>query len=82
MENPWFVYLLRCSDGTIYCGITNNLEKRIKTHNSGKGAKYTKARLPVVLIKSFEVADKSAALKLEYKIKQLPRADKLTYEQD
>lgn len=76
----WHVYLLECSDKTIYTGITNNLEKRIATHNSGKGAKYTKGRLPVTLIKSFEVADKSTALKMEYKIKQLSKDEKLNYQ--
>lgn len=73
----WFVYLLKCSDDTLYCGITNNLDKRIKTHNTGRGAKYTKARLPVMLFKHFEVSNKSEALKLEYKIKQMPREEKL-----
>jgi putative endonuclease len=73
----WFVYLLSCSDQTFYCGITNNLDKRIVAHNNSKGAKYTRGRLPVKLIKSFEVPDKSTALQAEYKIKQLPKADKL-----
>lgn len=77
MINCWFVYLLKCADDTLYCGITNNLDKRIKTHNSGKGAKYTKGRCPVILIKHFEVVDKSAALKLEYKIKQMSKEEKL-----
>ena len=73
----WFVYLLKCFDNSIYCGITNNLEKRIKTHNVGKASKYTRSRLPVILIKSFEVIDKSTALKMEYKIKQMSREEKL-----
>jgi putative endonuclease len=75
----WYVYIVECNDEgkTLYTGITNDLEKRIATHNSGKGAKYTKNRLPVKLLKSFEVADKSEALKLEYKIKQLSREEKL-----
>ena len=73
----WYVYLLKCSDETLYCGITNDLEKRIQKHNDGKGAKYTKGRTPVVLFKSFECASKSEALKLEYKIKQLSREEKL-----
>lgn len=73
----WFVYLLRCSDDTLYCGITNDLERRIKQHNEGKGAKYTRGRGPVALIKSFTCDSKSEALKLEYKIKQLSREDKL-----
>ena len=75
----WFVYLLECSDKTIYCGITNNLEKRINTHNNGAGAKYTRGRLPVKLIKSFTVETKSEALKLEIKIKKLSKEEKLNY---
>ncbi len=73
----WVVYLLECSDGTLYCGITNDLDKRIKVHNEGRGAKYTQGRLPVTLVKSFACINKSEALKLEYKIKQLPREKKL-----
>ena len=75
----WYVYLLECSDKTIYCGITNNLDKRVAAHNKGRGAKYTKGRRPVKLIKSFIVDDKSAALKLEIKIKKLSKKDKLNY---
>ncbi|MFZ4768655.1 MAG: GIY-YIG nuclease family protein [Ferruginibacter sp.] len=73
----WFVYLLLCFDNSIYCGITNNLEKRIATHNAGKGAKYTKGRIPVTLLTHFEVETKSEALKLEFKIKRLSRKEKL-----
>lgn len=73
----WFVYILCCSDNTLYTGITNNLERRIKQHNEGKGAKYTRGRAPVILIKSFQCNTKSDALKLEYKIKQMPREEKL-----
>lgn len=73
----WFVYILRCSDDTLYTGITNNLERRIEQHNEGKGAKYTRGRGPVTLVKYFECASKSEALKLEYKIKQLSREEKL-----
>jgi putative endonuclease len=73
----WVVYLLLCSDNSIYTGITNNLEKRIVAHNNGTGAKYTKGRGPVKLLKSFECPDKSSALKLEYKIKQLSHQEKL-----
>ncbi|HEY5268570.1 MAG TPA: GIY-YIG nuclease family protein [Candidatus Saccharimonadales bacterium] len=75
----WFVYILRCSDNTLYTGITNNLEKRIQQHNDGKGAKYTKGRGPVTLIKCFERLTKGEALKLEYKIKQLPKEEKLKF---
>jgi putative endonuclease len=77
----WFVYIVQCSDETLYTGSTNDLERRIKQHNDGKGARYTSGRRPVKLVRSFEVENKSAALKLEYKIKQLPREKKLTYEQ-
>lgn len=73
----WYVYILQCNDGTLYTGITNDLDKRIAKHNSGKGAKYTKVRLPVILKYKNEVADRSEASKLEYKIKQLTRQEKL-----
>jgi putative endonuclease len=73
----WYVYLLECSDGTLYCGITNNLNKRLETHNKGKGARYTKNRLPVKLRVSFEVKNRSEASKEEYRIKQLTREEKL-----
>jgi putative endonuclease len=78
----WYVYLLECSDKTLYVGSTTNIERRIKEHNeTKKGAKYTRGRRPVKLIKSFEVADRSSASKLEYKIKQLSREEKLNYAQ-
>lgn len=73
----WYVYILECSDGTLYTGITTDLDKRLQTHNKGKGAKYTKARLPVVLKASFEAEDRSQASKEEYRIKQLTRIEKL-----
>ena len=73
----WYVYILECSDGTLYTGITTDLDKRLKTHNNGKGAKYTRVRLPVVLKVSFEVEDRSSASKEEYRIKQLTRKEKL-----
>lgn len=73
----WYVYILDCSDGTLYTGITNDLNKRIATHNKGQGAKYTKTRLPVTLRVSFEAKDRSEASKEEYRIKQLTREQKL-----
>lgn len=73
----WYVYLLKCSDDTIYVGITNDLEKRVAKHNNKTGAKYTRGRTPVVLIKFFEINTKSEALKEEYRIKQLSRQQKL-----
>ncbi|WP_297518301.1 GIY-YIG nuclease family protein [uncultured Clostridium sp.] len=72
-----YVYILECVDGTLYTGWTNNLEKRLDTHNKGKGAKYTRARLPVKLSYSEEFEDKRDAQKREYSIKQLKRSDKL-----
>jgi len=78
----WYVYIVRCSkDDSLYTGITNDLARRIEQHNSGKGAKYTKGRGPIILIYSIECQDKSSALKLEYKIKQLSRDEKLNYVQ-
>lgn len=66
-----------CSDNTIYTGYTNNIERRIKTHNNGLGAKYTKSRLPVRLIYTESFNSKSEALTREYQIKQLSRLEKL-----
>lgn len=74
----WYVYILRCADDTLYTGITNNLERRIKQHNEGKGAKYTRGRGPVALVKSFEVNDKPTALKVEYSLKKLSKEEKLS----
>ncbi|MDD5180480.1 MAG: GIY-YIG nuclease family protein [Gallionellaceae bacterium] len=73
----WACYLLQCADGTLYCGITNDLEKRLAVHNAGEGAKYTRGRTPVRLAHVELCADKSAALKREMQIKTLSRAEKL-----
>lgn len=73
----WHCYLLRCVDGTLYCGITNDLEKRLSAHNAGEGAKYTRGRIPVTLLYHECCTDKSAALKREIQIKRLSRARKL-----
>lgn len=72
-----YVYILRCNDDSLYTGWTNNLEKRLKAHSSGKGAKYTKARLPVDIVYYEEFEDKIDAMKREYEIKQLKRKEKL-----
>ena len=69
----WAVYLLTCSDGTLYCGATNNLQNRLETHNRGKGAKYTRGRLPVRLRASRGGLTKSQALSLEYRVKKASR---------
>ena len=72
----WYVYMLRCSDGSLYTGYTDDVDRRLACHSSGKGAKYTRSRLPVALVYSEECADKSAALKREYAIKRLTKAQK------
>lgn len=71
-----YVYILECGDNTLYAGYTNDLEKRIKVHNQGIGAKYTRARLPVKLVYSEQFDNKSDAMKREYSIKQLTRKQK------
>jgi len=73
----WYCYLLRCADDTLYCGITNDLDKRLAAHNAGEGAKYTRGRSPLTLVYWESCADKSAALKREREIKSLTRAEKL-----
>ena len=72
-----YVYILKCCDNTLYTGWTTSLEKRLKTHNSGKGAKYTKSRLPVEIVYFEEFDNKIDAMKREYAIKQLSRKEKL-----
>jgi putative endonuclease len=73
----WICYLLHCADDTLYCGITNDLDKRLGVHNAGEGAKYTRGRTPVTLVYQESCTDKSAALKREIQIKRLSRAKKL-----
>ena len=72
----WVCYLVCCADGTLYCGITNNLEKRLAAHNAGEAAKYTRGRRPVRLMHVEPCADKSNALKRERQIKELSRSEK------
>lgn len=72
-----FVYMLRCKDGSLYTGWTNDLEHRLAMHNSGRGAKYTRGRAPLELVYSEELPDKEAALRREYAIKKLRREQKL-----
>ena len=76
-EKKWVVYLVRCCDNSLYCGISNDIKNRLMEHNSGKGAKYTKSRRPVDLVGISPEMTKSEALKLEYSIKQLPADKKL-----
>lgn len=75
MENC--VYILRCADGTLYTGWTNDIKKRLLAHNAGRGAKYTKPRLPVEIVYLEHAATKEDAMRREYVIKQMTRAQKL-----
>ena len=77
MEKTWNLYILRCGDGTLYTGITTDVERRLEEHRSGKGAKYTRSRGPLELVYREECGDKSTALKRECEIKALPRTEKL-----
>ena len=72
-----FVYILRCGDGSLYTGWTNELEQRLKAHQSGRGAKYTRSHLPVELVHCESFGTKSEALRREAEIKRLPREKKL-----
>lgn len=72
-----YTYIVECRDKTLYTGWTTDLEKRVRAHNEGKGAKYTKSRAPVRLVYYEQYETKQEALKREYAIKQLPRKDKL-----
>ena len=78
-SSKWVIYIVKCSDNTLYTGITNDLGRRIDQHNRGVGARYTKGRGPVVLVKFFEVESKSRALQIEYQIKQLSPQEKLSF---
>ncbi len=71
-----YTYILKCADGTLYTGWTNDIEKRLKAHNAGKGAKYTKGRRPVQLVYSEEFETREEAMKREYEIKQMTRKEK------
>lgn len=77
MEKQDCVYILECADGTLYTGWTNDIEKRVQAHQSGKGAKYTKVRLPVKLVYVEVCEDKSSGMKREYEIKKMKREAKL-----
>lgn len=73
-----YVYILKCGDNSLYTGWTNNLQRRVEVHSKGKGAKYTKARLPVELVYYEEYQDKILAMRREYGIKKLTRGEKLS----
>ncbi len=73
----WFVYLLRCADGSLYCGITTDPERRLREHNQGRGARYTRGRRPVLLIHLECLPSRAAATRREVELKRLQRAAKL-----
>lgn len=73
----WWVYIARCADGTLYCGSTPDLAARLKAHNDGCGAKYTRGRVPVSITYEQRMPDRSSALREEARIKRLARRDKL-----
>jgi predicted GIY-YIG superfamily endonuclease len=75
-KSRWFVYVVRCADGTLYTGTTTDPARRVARHNAGTGARYTRSRLPVVLVYQKRVASQSAALVREAAIKKLSRAEK------
>ena len=76
MEGKWYVYILQCSDNTLYTGITNNLDRRLKAHNAGTASKYTRGRRPVVMVYQETAETKSNALRREIQIKSLSRQQK------
>ena len=80
-QQPWFVYILLCSDSTLYTGITNNIHKRVEDHKKGIGAKYTKGRSPLSLIWQEKHPNKSSASKRVYEIKSLTKKQKLILSQ-
>ena len=77
-SNPWYLYVVKCSDNTLYTGVTTDLDRRLTEHNTSlKGAKYTRKRRPVVLVYSKHYADRSQAQKAEYQFKRLSRKEKI-----
>lgn len=73
---PWFVYIVRCADETLYTGISTDVDRRAKAHSAGSGAKYTRSRAPVTVVYREPCPDKSAALRREIEIKKLTRKEK------
>lgn len=75
----WHVYLVECVDGSYYCGISNDVDRRLQQHNSGMGAKYTRGRQPVTLLCAVSCLTRGDALRLEYSVKKLKRKEKLQF---
>ena len=76
MQNCWYVYIVQCSDDSLYTGVARDVERRIRQHNDGRGAKYTRARRPVRLVHSEPAADRGSALRREQQIKRMTRLSK------
>lgn len=77
LDDSWFVYIIRCNDGSLYTGITTNVERRFAEHSSGKGAKYTRGRGPLELLAHVSMQGRSSATRLEAEIKRLPASMKV-----
>lgn len=77
MAASWIVYVVRCADDTLYCGITNDLPSRLAAHSAGRGAKYTRGRGPLELVATQRTRDKRIALRIEHAVKRLPRPAKV-----
>jgi len=78
VADSWFVYIARCTDGSLYTGIARDIELRLQAHNAGRGARYTRGRGPLALCAQRRCTSKGAALRLEWAVKQLPKPDKET----
>lgn len=78
MERKWYVYILQCADGTLYTGITNDLDRRLKAHNAGTASKYTRVRRPVAMVYREEADTKGDALRRELQIKSMSRQQKMS----
>ena len=76
VKETWYVYIVQCADDSLYTGVAKDVEMRVSQHNAGKGAKYTRARLPVRLVHREPVADRGSALRREYEIKGMTRERK------
>lgn len=78
-KSPWFVYLLRCADNSLYCGVTTDIQRRLDEHNSGTGARYTRGRGPVRIETYAPFPDRATACRIEYAVKQQPAARKCAF---
>ena len=81
-SNRWFVYILRCSDDTLYCGATTDVERRVKEHNGGTASRYTRSRRPVTLLGYAAFPDRGTAQRAEHAVKKRPSEEKLRFLED